>query len=206
MTATTETTISLFAAALADIAGLPDDTVARCAAHWELVARWNSRTNLTAIEDAGTAAHVHYRDSLEGLRWLTDGPIVDFGSGAGFPGMVLALARPAWRFTLVEPRRKRVSFLEAAAARLGIRNVQVRLGRLEDAPDGAYAHAVTRATFSDPQDLVRCQRWLQPGGTLLAYRAPDEKSPVPHGVATRVGHDYRIAGAPRVIETWTFTT
>jgi 16S rRNA (guanine527-N7)-methyltransferase len=141
------------------------------AQHWQLMCQWNQRTNLTAIVEAEEAAWLHYRDSLEGLRHLTAGPVIDFGSGAGFPGLVLAIARPQLDFCLVEPRRKRVAFLQTAAARLGLRNLRVVEGRLQDTPQPHFAHAVTRATFSDATFLSDARKWLVPGGTILAWRA-----------------------------------
>lgn len=141
--------------------------------HWQLVKTWNARSNLTAIVADKQAAWLHYYDSLAALLRLQDGPVVDFGSGAGFPGVPLAIMRPQWQFTLVEPRRKRVSFLELACARLGLTNVRVLMGRLEDKLDIStqhqYTHAVTRATFSDKNLLQAASSWLKPQGTLLIY-------------------------------------
>ena len=177
---------------------LPDAVLEGCALHWELMLRWNARTNLTAITDPEEGAWLHYRDSLAVLPLLSAGPVVDFGSGAGFPGLPLALACPQWHFTLVEPRRKRASFLQNALAHLRLRNVQVHLGKMEDQPDRSYAHAVTRATFSDDAVLRDAASWLQPGGTLLAYRS--ERVP---SAALSV-HPYSLRDEPRRIEIWRF--
>ena len=156
--------------ALTDVAVTPAQR-ALMAQHWHLMCQWNRRTNLTAIVDAEEAAWLHYRDSLAGLKHLTAGPVIDFGSGAGFPGLVLAIACPHLQFCLVEPRRKRVAFLQTAAGRLGLRNLRVVEGRLQDTPEPTFAHAVTRATFSDETFLSDARRWLRPGGTILAWRA-----------------------------------
>lgn len=156
---------------------LPPGARERMAHHWALVQQWNARTNLTAIDDEETAVWRHYWDSLVALPRMRGGPVVDFGTGAGFPGMVLAMARPDWDFTLVEPRRKRVSFLEVACARLQLQNVTVHHGRLEDPADRPYMHAVSRATFADdgmmPLATVHAHvaRWLMPHGSLLLYRS-----------------------------------
>jgi 16S rRNA (guanine527-N7)-methyltransferase len=179
---------------------LSDETLEAMAAHWDLVCRWNARTNLTAIVDDPRAATLHYRDSLAALELINSGPIVDFGSGAGFPGIPLALARPDWLITLVEPRRKRASFLEMAVARLNLRNVKVRVGRLEDTPDQLYRHAVTRATFSDEAAFEKASRWLEPQGSLLAYRSDSGES----SARVHSQHRYKVANSARVIEVWTF--
>jgi 16S rRNA (guanine527-N7)-methyltransferase len=187
--------------ALSDLsATVPPRATALLALHWDLMIRWNARTNLTAITAPRQGAWLHYRDSLALLPYLCGGPVVDFGSGAGFPGIPLAVVRPEWRFTLVEPRRKRVSFLESAVARLGLKNVTVRMGRLEDAPDQAYAHAVTRATFSDTAMLRRADPWLRRGGTLLALRAAPAEGEKAHAT-----HEYQLLGTTRCIDVWTFS-
>ena len=199
--------------ALADL--VPNtDARSALAQHWLLVQQWNARTNLTAIHDAPTAMVRHYRDSLMALPYLTGGPIVDFGSGAGFPGMVLAIARPDWQVTLVEPRRKRVSFLEVARARLELHNVRVHHGRLEDVADQSYAHAVSRATFADAgfMDMAEVQghvgRWLRDDGTMLLYRGRCSMPEITGGVAPSAEHTYDLpeiaskADAARTIQVW----
>lgn len=164
------------------LAGLPEAEqpflIGQLAAHWALVCQWNDRCNLTAISQPEDAAWLHYRDSLQALPLLTSGPILDIGSGAGFPGIPLALARPEWSFTLLEPRHKRASFLQTVISRLGMRNVRVVIGRSDQpipqlSPDQGppYAAVVTRATFSGEADLLGCMRWLRPGGKLIAYRS-----------------------------------
>ncbi len=132
---------------------------------------WNERVNLTAIKNDLEAAWAHYADSLAGLPHLTPGSVVDLGSGAGYPGIPLAIGAPERRVLLVEPRQKRTTFLDVAATRLGLSNVRTRIGRSEDAPPEAFANVVTRATFSDESDLKSCLRWLAPGGRLIAWRA-----------------------------------
>lgn len=187
---------------LAEDFGLTPHQLDLIAAHWDLLLRWNHKVNLTSITDDERAAWLHYRDSLMGLRHLTCGPVVDFGSGGGFPGLVLAIARPDWHFTLVEPRNKRASFLQRAEAALGLTNVRVLCARLEDEPDAAYAHGVTRATFSDVSTLSQAARWLKPGGSVVAYRAAD--APVaPHAAAIH-GYPYAVGGRARRIDVWTF--
>jgi 16S rRNA (guanine527-N7)-methyltransferase len=165
--------------------------------HWQLVKRWNERVNLTAVTDDTDAAYNHYRDSLEGLRILPPGPIVDIGSGAGFPGVPLAIVDHDRAVTLVEPRRKRASFLEAAVARLGLTNLKVVNASSSDLPETPFAAAVTRATFSAAEELNECLAWLVPGGPLIAYRSE------PTGNNGTQLHPYEVRGRPRVLEVWT---
>lgn len=150
---------------------MTDDQYRLCEEHWRLVLAWNQRVNLTSISDDVQAAWLHYADSLAGVRHLKPGNVVDLGSGAGYPGIPLAIAAPTHQFLLVEPRQKRTSFLDVAAARLGLKNVRTRVGRSEDTPPELFANVVTRATFSDESELKACLTWLAPSGRLLAYRA-----------------------------------
>ncbi len=142
-------------------------------AHWQLVRAWNSRINLTSIRSDEDAAWLHFRDSLEAAPHLGQGPVVDMGSGGGFPGIPLAIALPHISFTLVEPRRKRVSFLRAVVGRLNLANVDVIMGRSTDLPPQRFLSLVTRATFSGENQLEECLTWLAPGGKIIAFRGQD---------------------------------
>lgn len=180
---------------------LSDDQLTSMAAHWDLLLRWNQKVNLTAITDPQEAAYAHYADSLAATAYLSAGPVLDIGSGGGFPGIALAIAMPHLDFTLLEPRQKRVSFLQTVQARLNLRNVRVLCGRLEDKPDRLYAHAVSRAVFSDAKVFESTARWLLAGGTMLAYRAADASKKA-NGEAR--SHSYQIRGRERRIDIWTF--
>lgn len=169
----------------------------RLEAHWTLLCRWSARLNLTAVDDPETAAWVHYRDSLEALPLLPAGPIVDIGSGAGFPGLVLAAAEPDRQVTLVEPRRKRASFLRTAAAATSLTNVAVLEARADAAPEQPFAAALTRATFSSYAELEPCLRWLTPGGSLIAYRSEPLSEPAASDL-----HSYDLRGSRRVLQIW----
>ena len=169
------------------VVGLSDTVLAQLWSHWLLIKEWNARINLTAIEDDCEAAWLHYRDSLSALDALpSTGSIVDMGSGAGFPGIPLAIARPSQTFYLVEPRRKRVSFLRVVVGRLGLSNVVVHHGRSTDTPPELCEAVVSRATFSAEDDLKACLRWLSPTGVLIAYRAGD--SPLLSGALSSVSY------------------
>ena len=99
--------------------------------HYELMVRWNARLNLTRITDEADAARRHYAESLF-LAWcLPPGSlrIVDIGSGPGFPGFPIAVARPEVQVTLVESVSKKAMFLKEASR--GEANVQVIAGRAE---------------------------------------------------------------------------
>ncbi len=155
---------------------LSDEMLRKLWGHWQLVREWNSRVNLTSIRDDEEAAWYHYRDSIAVADHLPAGSVVDMGSGAGFPGIPLAIILPQRAVTLVEPRRKRVSFLRVAAGRLGLRNLEITMGRSNDTPSHRFAALVTRATFSDDGDLNQCLKWVKPGGAMIAFRSEDSAS------------------------------
>jgi 16S rRNA (guanine(527)-N(7))-methyltransferase RsmG len=117
--------------------------------HFELMVQWNKTHNLTRIVDPRAAAERHYLDCIWGLSFLPSKvAILDAGSGAGFPGLMAAIVWPERRIRLVEPSRKRASFLKVACVELGLRQVVVENKRVEEvAPE---AVVISRATFSWP--------------------------------------------------------
>lgn len=112
--------------------------------HYELLVRWNRVLNLTRIEDAREAAERHYAESLFLASRLPKHPlrIADIGSGAGFPGFPVAVARPDCAVTLVESHQRKAVFLREASR--NIRNVHVLSARAEDVPNG-FDWAISRA-------------------------------------------------------------
>jgi 16S rRNA (guanine527-N7)-methyltransferase len=137
----------------------------------------------TAVTDPLTAVDVHVADSLsglqvEGLRALS--ALVDIGSGAGFPGLVLALVMPAAHFDLVEASARKCAFMERAVAGLGIENVRVVNLRAEEwgASEGAaaYSGAVVRAVGSLSTLLEYAAPLLVPLGKLVAWKGRRDAS------------------------------
>lgn len=154
--------------ALADL-DVEASQAATLASHWSLVRKWTERSNLTNITNAREAAWLHYRDSLELVALLLPGDLLDIGSGAGFPGVPLAVM--GFEVTMMEPRRKRASFLRTSRSRLHL-SFNVLEARSTDRPEHQFVNVVTRATFSDDSRLRDCLEWVRPGGQLLAMRAP----------------------------------
>ncbi len=136
-----------------------DEVARRLEQHYQLLIKWAAKMNLTAIKDPVEAAHLHALDSLLFAELIdpTDAAkTVDVGSGAGFPGIPLALVRPRLDLTLLEPIRKRASFLRVALAELELPKVRVVEGRLEDALPRVWPAdlIVSRATIP-PVELAR---------------------------------------------------
>jgi 16S rRNA (guanine527-N7)-methyltransferase len=118
--------------AAAGLDPLDEATAARFAAYCTLLLRWNARTNLTAIRDEEGILSRHFVESIACARALPPGiaALLDFGSGAGFPGIPIALCHPEIAVTLAESQGKKAAFLQEAVRTLGI-SAKVHSGRAE---------------------------------------------------------------------------
>jgi 16S rRNA (guanine527-N7)-methyltransferase len=139
---------------------------------------WNARVNLTGLKSARDIVIKHFLDSLAVLPFLDEASsLADLGSGAGFPGLVLKLARPDLQLTLVESRGKKAAFLEYLVALWQLPGVEViqafltpKLAR-EWGP--RFAMVTSRATFSLERFLELAAPLLLPGGRALALKGPE---------------------------------
>lgn len=143
-----------------------------------LMKKWNHVYNLTAIrEDEAMVSH-HLLDSLAVLPHLGPEALLDVGSGAGLPGIPLAIAQPERAVTTLDSNDKKCAFMRQAAAELKLNNVSVCFHRIEDwQPTEAFTQIISRA-FAELADFVRgCAHLLAPGGHLLAMkgRLPQEE-------------------------------
>ena len=120
------------------------DQISRLERHYELLLRWNQRINLTSIRDPSEIVRRHFGESLYLASQVSNEPgsVVDVGSGAGFPGVPLAVAFPDLRVTLAESRAKKAAFLKESCREM--KNVTVFLGRWEEL-EGAFDWCVARA-------------------------------------------------------------
>ncbi len=122
----------------------------------------------------------HLMDSAFLRPHLRQGPVADLGSGAGLPGLVLAILSPELEIWLVEPRRKAISFLEYARVSLGLERVRIVRARAEapEVPRG-YFETVTARALADLESLWRlAEPLLRPGGFLLAPKGPRGRTEV----------------------------
>ncbi len=160
---------------------LPAGARAKIDAHLALLAKWNRVYNLTAIREPARMVTHHVLDSLAALPALdrlasraSGLRLLDVGSGAGFPGIPLALARPAWQVTLVESNQKKAAFLTQATIEIGLANVEVVLGRVDDMHAVAPFDIVISRAFADLAAFVAVGvRHLAAGGVLVAMKGGD---------------------------------
>jgi len=163
---------------------LDADARARLLDYVALLERWNRSVNLTAVRDPAEMVPRHLLDCLAVAPWVRGATLLDIGSGAGLPGLVLALARAELEVTLLDAALKRTRFLAHARERLGLDRVEVVRARLEDFDPARRFDTVTaRASLPLPGLLAAAPGRLAAGGRLLAMlgRAPAAAPAVPPG-------------------------
>lgn len=153
---------------------LPAGAAEQLLAYAELLTKWNRTYNLTAIRDPLEMVSRHLLDSLAVLPHLpmSDGAaIADVGSGAGLPGIPLAIARTEWRMTLNDSNQKKTAFLRQASIELGMRNVETYEGRVETwRPTTRFAVVISRAFADLAEFIAKCRHLAAPGGVLAAMK------------------------------------
>jgi 16S rRNA (guanine527-N7)-methyltransferase len=146
--------------------------------HWQMVAEANSRFNLTAIRSRQEAAIKHYVDSLLPLAFLPHlGQALDIGSGAGYPGVPLAIMRPELQWTLLDSSQKRCAFLQQVATQLDLSQINILCARAEKAAHEpllrqSFSVVVARAVSPLPVLLEYALPFLIKGGLFLAMKGP----------------------------------
>jgi 16S rRNA (guanine527-N7)-methyltransferase len=146
----------------------------------DLFLRWNRVHRMTALRSPGEIVRGLFLDSLLFLRVLPPRPlkVVDIGAGSGIPGLPIRLADPTISLTLIEAKRKRVSFLLTTCRELGLTDVRVLEGRAERiVAEGAeivesFDAVVARAVGAEQDLLPLALRYLRPGGVVVLGGSP----------------------------------
>lgn len=123
-----------------------------------LIAKWNKIHNLTAIRNPQDMLIQHVMDSLAVLPHINGPRIIDVGTGAGLPGIPLALARPDWQVVLVESNQKKAAFLQQVRIELALRNVTVAAKRIEDMGADTTADTIITRAFSELGEFIALTR------------------------------------------------
>jgi 16S rRNA (guanine527-N7)-methyltransferase len=145
---------------------LDDETASRFESYLSLFIRWNERVNLSAVRDEDGIISIHIIESIVVARALPDGieSLLDFGSGAGLPGIPIALCRPEIAVTLAESQGKKAAFLQEAVRVLGLsaRVLAQRAETIEESFDCVILRAVDkmRKAVADATRLVAPKGWL----------------------------------------------
>ncbi len=142
-----------------------------------LLARWNRVYNLTAVQDPERAVAYHVLDSLSLLPYLHGRRFLDLGSGAGFPGVPVALAEPEKHCTLLDSRHKPVSFLRHAQALLPLNNVAVEQARVQNYRAAPFDSLLVRGYGPLERILRDSAHLISPDTRVLAMKAkyPEEE-------------------------------
>lgn len=174
---------------------------AQCAALERLLSElndWNQRLNLTAIREPDQQVTKHLLDSLSIQPFLHGARIADIGTGAGFPGLPLALVNPDKQFVLIDSVNKKLRFVEHAAQAMGLSNVTVQHTRAQDyKPEPRFDCVVSRAMGSIENFVKWCGHLCAGGGRLLAMKGrypEDELKALPNGWKIAATHVLRIPG------------
>lgn len=148
---------------------------------WTLLAelvRWNQRVNLTAIRDPKQMISGHLLDSLSVRPLLRGATVLDVGTGAGFPGLPLAIVEPDRSFVLLDSNNKKIQFVEHMAGLLGLSNVTAVKARTEDfAPGKCFDTVIARAVAALPRLVEIAGHHVGEGGVFVALkgRYPEEE-------------------------------
>nr|WP_242472504.1 16S rRNA (guanine(527)-N(7))-methyltransferase RsmG [Ectothiorhodospira mobilis] len=169
-------------------------------AYLGLLLRWNRAYNLTAVRDPVDMVTLHLLDSLAVLPHVQGPRLLDVGSGAGLPGIPLAIARPELRITLLDAVAKKVRFLRQAALELGLGHLEPVHARVETYPGQQGFDTVISRAFAATGTFVRLAGPLcAPGGRLLAMKgrdADDDAAALPAGWGVAATHPLRVPGLP----------
>jgi len=158
----------------------------------EELEKWNRTYDLTAVAGVEEMLYRHALDSLSIAPYIPLGVTLDVGSGAGLPGIPLAIALPAQKFVLIEPLSKRVRFLSHIVRTFKLSNVSIFEGRSE-AYRGAPAQAACVRAVASMHELARlCAPLLEPGGVLLAMKGAS--------VAAELGGDFPGFSTPESLQ------
>jgi 16S rRNA (guanine527-N7)-methyltransferase len=150
---------------------LTEDQIAQLLNFIKLIEKWNKAYNLTAIRNREDMVSLHLLDSLAVAPYITGQRIIDIGTGAGLPGIPLAIIMPETVFTLLDSNAKKTRFVQQVILELKLKNVSVFHRRVEDFhPEQPFDEIITRA-FTSLSDMIQLTRHLlDKDGALLAMK------------------------------------
>lgn len=164
---------------------LNDTQLSQLERYFELLTEWNEKINLTAITDVGGVAIKHFADSLTFFNCVDvpeNSRIIDVGTGAGFPGIVLKIARPDIELTLLDSLNKRLVFLDTVLSEIGL-SAQLIHSRAEDGGQDidlreSYDFVVSRAVAQLNVLSEYCLPYARLGGSFVALKGPDAENEI----------------------------
>ncbi|HYG32470.1 MAG TPA: 16S rRNA (guanine(527)-N(7))-methyltransferase RsmG [Methylophilaceae bacterium] len=144
---------------------LPQEAKQKLLDYLDLIQKWNKVHNLTAVRDPEEMVTLHLLDSLSVLPFIEGAHLLDVGSGAGLPGIPLAICKPDLKVTVLDSSHKKTSFMRQAKAELGLVNLDVVCGRVEAYQPAQLFNIVISRAFSDLGEFMQLTRHLGNAGT-----------------------------------------
>jgi 16S rRNA (guanine527-N7)-methyltransferase len=179
---------------------LDDAQVDKLAQYLALLQTWNKKINLTAITEERAAVELHFLDSLAVVPLVREcKTLIDVGSGAGFPGAVLAVALPSLAVTSIDAVAKKIAFQQTLKRTIAP-NLEP-LHQRDEAMARTFDAAVSRATWDPPEWLEHGARLVGAGGLVIAMQTGD--APIleaPPGFTREPAIEYEVGGARRRLQ------
>lgn len=167
---------------------VPAASLPRMLDYLALIDKWNKTYNLTAVREQDRMLTHHLLDSLAVLPHVRGPRVLDVGSGAGLPGIPLALACPDWQFTLLDSSHKKTTFLRQAVIELGLSHVEIVCDRVENWTARQPFDSVVSRAFSDlPEFLALAGRLCAKNGVVIAM-----KGVYPHDELAQLPGNFRL--------------
>lgn len=162
--------------------GIPLDTrkIQKFLSYSDLIKKWNNKINLTSVTDYKEIVVKHFLDSLTVSEFITDGQnILDIGTGAGFPGIPIAIVSESLHITVLDSREKKIFFINEVLRELGLRNVKTVSGRAEDCNNGLsrnnFDFVLTRAVGDIDEVLSLSSPYIKDNGKIILMRGKEGK-------------------------------
>lgn len=158
-----------------------EDKIERLLGFIKLIEKWNKAYNLTAIRNREEMVRLHLLDSLAVLDFVEGQRVIDIGTGAGLPGIPLAICLPEIEFVLLDSNAKKTRFVQQAVLELKLKNVTVCHSRVEQYhPENRFNTVITRAFASLPTIVELTEHLLCKGGVVLAMKGQSPDAELEH--------------------------
>jgi len=169
------------------------ETQEKLIAYLQLMLKWNKAYNLTAIREIDSMVIRHLLDSLSIMPFINESPVLDVGTGAGLPGIPLALCLPDHQFVLLDSNGKKTRFLTQAKIELGIENIEVIHSRIEDyKPDFCFEMITCRAFAALNTILDLTQHLVTSSTRVMAMKGKEEMPTLAEGYARSAEHELNV--------------
>jgi len=149
---------------------LPESSITKLLAYLQLLAKWNQTYNLTAVRNIPDMVSFHLLDSLAILPHLQGNVFLDVGTGAGLPGIPLAIVQPDWTLHLLDSNGKKTRFLTQAKLELGLDNIVIHQCRAESFPVNDQIDTILSRAYSSLTDFIETTRHINPHAIWVAMK------------------------------------